>query len=125
MQTPGYWCKKRRARKINPYMGWIEGVLNADRNVPGEPEITGSEREPDASPPSDNDVILKAVQAIQIRPGKRYRGTVGAPLRGKAGGGKQEGESRTPMVSAGFEAPCAVGFPTFRADRKVGCPDLT
>ncbi len=33
-QPPGYRRKKRRGRKIDPYVGWIEEVLKADRNVP-------------------------------------------------------------------------------------------
>ena len=33
-QPPGYRRKKRRERKIDPYVGWIEEVLKADRNVP-------------------------------------------------------------------------------------------
>ena len=32
-RPPGYRCKKRRARKIDPYVGWIEQVLKGDRNV--------------------------------------------------------------------------------------------
>ncbi len=33
-QPPGYRRKKRRGRKIDPYVGWIEEVLKTDRNVP-------------------------------------------------------------------------------------------
>ncbi len=33
-RPPGYRRKKRRGRKIDPYVGWIEEVLKVDRNVP-------------------------------------------------------------------------------------------
>ena len=33
-QPPGYRRKKRRERKIDPYVSWIEEVLKADRNAP-------------------------------------------------------------------------------------------
>ena len=33
-RPPGYRRKKSRGRKIDPYVGWIEEVLKADRNVP-------------------------------------------------------------------------------------------
>ena len=33
-RPPGYRRKKRRGRKIDPYVGWIEEVLKADRNMP-------------------------------------------------------------------------------------------
>ena len=33
-QPPGYRSKKRRERKIDPYVSWIEEVLKADRNAP-------------------------------------------------------------------------------------------
>ena len=42
-----------------------------------------------------------------------------APLKGR----RQREKCRTSMVSAGFEKPCAAVFPTFRANRKYGCPN--
>ena len=33
-RPPGYRLQKKRARKIEPYVGWIEEVLKADRNAP-------------------------------------------------------------------------------------------
>ena len=33
-RPPGYRRKKRRGRKIDAYVGWIDEVLKADRNVP-------------------------------------------------------------------------------------------
>ena len=103
-RPPGYRRKKSRGRKIDPYVGWIEEVLKADRNVPRKQRHTAKRIYERLGREKGYEGGYTAVKEVVARlPGETARSVraAGTPARRSAGGLRAcPGEGGGPVAHA-------------------------